>query len=400
MKELLEGTRPIYTNLPLVMDKLREYFIKRKYPLRLLDRIHILEDSQVGRFWRYRPSEVKVNSEVKANAGECTILEFKEDGGVFYLIDEAHLKFRVHDWKELGLEAPFYVSQHGHLDDDVVLITQHVDKLVKALKLDVQLYVEIEYMRRQHWLVFQKGYHFKAKYWTAGIPDNQSTKPNNVEAFFPDKALMKCYDSKAGHGIERISTHHGREGFTGLPPWVSWGVVVLAVYLAVKVLFGGLAYMQKKLGMGNKNKQIATTEGQANQHSEKSLESKGNAALLPKESTEIFKPDGRMQEALMIKGISVREVNGKLRFIIALSDGRSITEEDNLISKIRRSSVTFRNGEIVYMDEKWRGLSEHTRGMIDRAYAEQAGGDDTEILPEKKSDPPNLYGKIDRIHPK
>lgn len=360
---LRNDNRPIYTNLPLMMDQLAAYCDRKGIPRHQLDRIHFLSTDEVGVFWRCRPKPPVVNLDIKGKAlpGKPA-LEFVEDGGVVYFIDEAHTKFKTHDWDKLGDEAPFYISQHGHLEDDVILITQHVDKLVKQMKLDVQHYEEIEYMRRQHWLFFQKGYHFKRKVWTAGIPETRMEKPNNIGVFWPDKRLMACYDSRAGHGITRISASHGDARFRGLPPFVAWGLMAACGFLCLQLLFKAPAYILNKVRGGKTSaSQPAAKSGAAAPASGAALPFGASAKTgdqsvpLPADLERLrIYPDTRPQTPLMIRGMSWMERDGQPRLSVLLSDGRTLTEFDREIREIKRNFIRLKDGTKLWLDE--RGL--------------------------------------------
>lgn len=353
LETLKNDNRPIYTNLPLKLDQLALYCDKVGIPRYALDRIHLLTSEQVGTFWRCRPKPPTVNTFGGKAVGGKPALEFIEDGGVVYYIDEAHTKFKTHDWDKLGDEAPFYMSQHGHLEDDIVLITQHVDKLVKQMKLDVQHYEEIEYMRRQHWFIFQKGYHFKRKVWTAGIPETDKEKPNGVFPFWPNKAMMKCYDSRAGHGITRLTGSHGDERLKGLPPFVAWFLIAAFGFVALQLLFKAPAYVLNKVRdpNGKKAVQPANPDGNTTQFSkEKSIPEK--ASDLSSLDRLFIHPIQRPEPPLMVRGLSWMERDGQPRFSVLLSDGRTLTEHDFEIREMKRNYIKLRDGTKIWIDER------------------------------------------------
>jgi len=338
IQELIENQKPIVTNMPLFVEKLEEYLTKRGHDGRaMVARIRFISNAEVKRFWRCRGPVTLVPDPV---TGAMT---YTADGGVVFIIDEAHIPFHSHKWDEISKEAPEYISQHGKLKDEVFLITQHIDKLAKQLKLDVQYYIEIAYKRREMFLVFQKGYHFLAKAWTGGVPEGVKTKPNQVWPFFPDRELFACYDSNAGHGVVGTGGSYGADKFRGLPPWVLWVFLAGMGWLAVWGLFNAPGWVMSKF-FGK-----PAVSSTAAVKTDSSVVAPRSSSLLEQIPASVVP-----SPALWVTGIAVGRFAGEVRYSISLSDGRRLTPRDGLVKVIGPNFIDLEDGRRVWVDHAYR----------------------------------------------
>lgn len=352
IRELIENQKPIVTNMPLFVEKLERYLSKRGHDgAAMVARIRFISNAEVKRFWRCRGPVTLVPDPI---TGAMT---YTADGGVVFIIDEAHIPFHSHKWDEISKEAPEYISQHGKLKDEVFLITQHIDKLAKQLKLDVQYYIEIAYKRREMFLIFQKGYHFLAKAWTGGVPEGVKTKPNQVWPFFPDRELFECYDSNAGHGVVGTGGSYGADKFRGLPPWVLWVFLGVVGWLAVWGLFNAPGWVMGKFfgkpaASGTAAAKTAAPAGGDASASVPRLREQIPAAVIP-------------SPALWVTGIAVGRFRGEVRYSIALSDGRRLTPRDGLVKLIGPNFIDLEDGRRIWVDHGYRLPPEPKNGGSD-----------------------------------
>jgi len=103
------------------------------------DRLYLLSDEQVKRFYAWRP---------EVDDGVIRFRELPLDGpqrqarfkltkgvpGVAYFIDEAHEFFASRDWQETGKETLSWASQQRRAGDDAWLLTQVVGNVEKQLR--------------------------------------------------------------------------------------------------------------------------------------------------------------------------------------------------------------------------------------------------------------------------
>lgn len=256
--ELVDGTRYVVTNLPLDVKKLGQ-IIEEVYGVtvepQMWDRLRILTEEETAEFWLYDP-EGEINQGVeliKVTQRPWRQKKLKErEGvmvpdfshrqrpdypGVLYIIDEAHLFFDAHHWQEIGNDLSYFVSQHGHMRTDILLVTQHPAKLAKRLKLDLEEWTIVENLgRKKLWGgVTVPGWFQRATY--AGKPDDPNPGEPEIGRFRLDKRLADCYSTSAGVGLSgRVDTQETKRG----KHWSKWLVTVGAGAVAAIVipLFG------------------------------------------------------------------------------------------------------------------------------------------------------------------
>lgn len=238
--ELVDGTRYLVTNLPFDVAKLGAYLDSIGCPVTpgMWDRLRILTAEETAEFWLYDP-EGEINKaiplvHIQDRPWRQSSLKKREDimvpdfshrqrkdyPGVLFLIDEAHLFFDAHQWQQLGSDMSFFVSQHGHMRTDILLITQHPAKLAKRLRLDLEEWTVVENLGRlKGWKgVTIPGWFRRTTY--PGSPDSstEGVEPD-VGRFRLDQSLADCYSTSAGVGLAgRIDTQEKKRG----KHWTSW----------------------------------------------------------------------------------------------------------------------------------------------------------------------------------
>ena len=403
------------------------FFDTQKYTVAqvetMMARLHMLNRDQVHYFWRNRPINPKETGRKDAPLDFQEEIDYalahpKEERGCVYFIDEAHIPFDSYNWDKLAGDVSFYVSQHGKLKDDVFLITQHLDKLAKRLKLDCQYYIEVVYKRRQTWLGFQKGYHFMASGWTGGIPENEHAKrkPNTKWPFFPQSAVLKCYDSTAGFGVVGTGTEYGEQHFQGLPPWALWLVIVLVLGGVHHVVFrmAPAAITSWRAKRSSSPENVAKKEEEKKKNENKSASEKnqstGNgvptssgASGPPFASATVFavpeKPiplsaqipvaNTGAGELLWVRGKSVAVINGNLRYYIQLSDGRQLTHLDGTVRRVGPNYVDLVDGRRLWTDQR---VTERTTPLSEweKAKAPKSTEEKESNTPVTTPEPPTI----------
>jgi len=235
IEELLYGTRPIITNLPINLANLNEYISKLSGPkvVDVIGRVWVLTDEQTAEFWTFRPGGVRIPKLHKDEwkLGQKPSYALVADAGVYYCIDEVHNFFGSRQWAETGQDVLFYLSQHRKLGDSVLCVTQAVANVDKQFRSVAQDFTYLRNLGKEKYGAFRLPSIFSRK--TFGSPPTEHSLPMETGTFRLDVAgVGACYDSAQGVGI------HGRgadktERKTGM----HWSVFVIGIAVLVLVLF-------------------------------------------------------------------------------------------------------------------------------------------------------------------
>lgn len=130
-KELLHGRRGVVTNSSLILEQVRyDYFTVTKEPLPE-NRIRLIDLEQTKRWWLYVPGRDLTCIEDVAKRQET-------NEAILYVLDEFHLVYPARDWaktaKEIGPDVETYVSQLRKVNDELIWITQHREKVDKNFR--------------------------------------------------------------------------------------------------------------------------------------------------------------------------------------------------------------------------------------------------------------------------
>ena len=347
LRELLKSQRWIVTNHPLHLEQVEKYLRRRKLnPSDYMHRIKLLTPEQLKTFYMVReipPVETgDLENPLQWSEASCNL------PGVAYFLCEVHIPFDVLDWNKVSKRVKIYLSQHGHLRDEVWLESQKTEKVAKPLKQDVQTAHEIVFLRRQRFLCFQKGYHFQCKrYETGGGLPDEYDKPNAVIPYFFNKEIAACYSTTAGHGIAGATDGKGDgQDFKGLPPWVLYVLVIFLVFGALKLL---TMIPSLILGLFGKNKDKITPLPDSPPVAESPVVS-GASAVAPV----VIVPDV----------LSIAQYGARIR--IQLSDGRLLSEFDGPF-EFYPTSIRWRGMEL-------RRLPAPSRPSVPRSVPMQAAG--------------------------
>lgn len=131
--EIKGGKRLVVTNLPLDLGKLAEYCGGD-----LAGRVRILKDDECSTFWRFSGPDRECKRWDSFRQGDLALRvpTFSDrEHPVLYVIDEAHLFFNAREWQKVGMEAAYYMSQHGKLGDEIVLVSQHPQQVDKGFRM-------------------------------------------------------------------------------------------------------------------------------------------------------------------------------------------------------------------------------------------------------------------------
>jgi len=236
--ELLNGKRHVVTNLSVDVPALRQYHADKGKTWDL-ERLHIISEDQTRKFYTFRPGyRVTENPDAEFAGKSLTFerLQDQEPVGVLYVLDEVHLFFNAREFAKVGRGLTFYLSQHRKLGDDVIAVTQHVEKVDKQFRLDAQDFTFCRNTGKERFLLLFRGPEGRIVWATylehSRVPGN---KPMLQGTFGVDKAgLGKCYNTAAGVGISARGADTG-ERRSGLKWYIAVPLLLLAVYFVCQI---------------------------------------------------------------------------------------------------------------------------------------------------------------------
>lgn len=245
LEELLNGTRPIVTNLEVELDELARYLRRiGRTDIKLCDRIQILEYSQVKEFWRYRGPGADPLPPISAESAKQGVRpDFSQvkDGGVLYVLDELHEHLNAREWSQTGPLVLFYAAKHRHLGDDIIWITQAIENVDKQWRSITQEYIYCRNFGKERFGVFRKGEGFEAVAYLSAFTGSQAEQW--VHRYKLDKTVAKCYKTSVYGKRADVG-----EKVKGLPIWV----LVLLIFVAGGVVLWLLNEVPKFLTSGGK----------------------------------------------------------------------------------------------------------------------------------------------------
>jgi len=284
VKELVNGERPIITNLPVQVEPwircirkrgkttrkpeigLRNYLLQAYgSDYNVAKRVFLLDDeTQTREFYRWRknghglacaPWIFKDGQDGKQAKLDAFDTSLASQGAVFYCIDECWKFFNARDWQNTGPGVLFYSAQHRKLGDTLLLLTQHSKQVESQMRMVAQDFWVVRNHGKLKLGPFRQPSVFMVSTFES-IPTGGSTQePMSRRIFRLDKeGLGACYDTAAGVGLQGGAGADIGERTKGLP---FWAIIVVAILIAglVILLARGLGWGAGKLLTGGLNKQ-------------------------------------------------------------------------------------------------------------------------------------------------
>lgn len=170
LKELAEGSRPIYTNIWLHRGRISKYF--KNLGLKPdLKRLHYLEEHQIRRFWTY---------------GEKNALMVLDEVGEF---------FNANAWKELSSDPQWdpasYARLHRKVGHETYLIVQDLNHIYKQYRDLIGVHIQLVNCAYRKLLGFSGPKIFIAKHFDQIAP--RKCVESHVYKF--DKKIFDLYDT-------------------------------------------------------------------------------------------------------------------------------------------------------------------------------------------------------------
>jgi hypothetical protein len=228
----LEGSeRSIFTNLPVRLPEFQLWanqHIKHK-SVCVPARIRILKDEEVWRFYLLTKDygkTVPLKSDVTGT--EVPDLAVRQgDGGIMFIIDEAQNYFRTRQWAKMGADVDFYLSQSRKLNDSLIVITQHPEKIAVDFRRNATNWIYVENFRKRKMFL---GVTLPGRFGWAEYLDQptKNDKPNDTGHFnLKHQNRHELYDTMAGVGLlGKVGAESNRR--VGLH-WAVWPAFVAVI---------------------------------------------------------------------------------------------------------------------------------------------------------------------------
>jgi len=256
--ELEKSERFICSSVALKEPEIAEYchkYIDR--PIDLKKRLRVLNHDQAREWWLYLPGhDFKDISEVASRQGH--------DYGCLYVLDEVHLLYPARQWQKTGDKVETYMSQLRKLNDDLVTITQHREKVDKNFRRNVTRHVVVTNLGK------------KNLFLGVGLPDRFRWNEYSQEPVRGDKPDASGWYSLRGRPYGNLYDTMAGVGFAGgIAPeqkpkrahwwrWIAFVVVLTALGVVIPKLAGkgigaaiglgvdsGVKSMSKAAGLGS-----------------------------------------------------------------------------------------------------------------------------------------------------
>lgn len=178
--ELKNGFRTVFHNMEMNHGEMAAYLKDRGYEPDCAVMIRKIPEERVRDFWEY--------------AKEQGVLSAR-----LFLIDEAHVYFDSRAWAEIGPTMSRYLTQHRHLNDELLFVTQHLEMLDKRIRLLIAQTTQFRNLKTERWLQW-----FRPPEWMLwsefyGVP-KYGQKPQAIGKRKLDMAIAACYKTSVGHG--------------------------------------------------------------------------------------------------------------------------------------------------------------------------------------------------------
>jgi len=382
--ELRLTNRPIMTNLSVDVCKLQKWVDRQKWG-KVIDvamRITVLTPEQIAEWFLWHPGG-RINSQtvvMRAGGGthEADYSIRANDGGILYIIDEAHIPFPSDRWAAVARDCAFYCTQERKLLDDTIFATQAPDQLAKPLRQLMQEWTETRNMSKEPII----GIRFPGRFrWrmTLRQPDGREQTAINHRVISVDKELRECYNTMAGVGITGKGDPNAERGNRG----IRWQFALILGVFAILCIFAGV-WFGAKLGFGAIQKGIVgvigldTGSGKA---TSKLVQATGLGSIVPQMSESLSNQTSRQippsvqaitpptfasNETIVVKNnhveagksepslylMGVTLLSGQNRVKVYLSDGSVIDEKDPRLTYVDRKSVIFMGQRLTFAPKK------------------------------------------------
>lgn len=339
IEELGTTNRMIVTNLPLNFINLHSYLREKGKEADLEKRIQVLDETECKKFWEHRgpgrPQMKITDRGIK--------MEVKE--GVLYVIDEFHLFYNSREWQTVGKEAIYYASQHRHLGDDVIAVTQFVGNVDKQFRVLAESFTLMRNLSKERWMGIAMPRLF---FWRSYLdcPSPSATVIESGTFRLDVSGIASCYYTAKGVGLEAVGAADTQVKRKGIP-------FAFVIVLFVGIIVAG-CFVPGLLGKGV-NMALGVPEAVSKKHKYETPTNGVQMISGPATSTAIayqppeaatghqVEPKPEQKPQVYITGI-IQDRNGLQAWV---SDGRIV--DFRTIRRYGRSGVLLSTGELIPM---------------------------------------------------
>lgn len=250
--------RQITTMTEILPDKLGQ-FIRKRNPERIIDmdrRLYFIPKKDTHQFYRYRgsftlPEPPVLRKDMPDSEKDAACVEYfkplTEPGaqGIDYLLTEAHRHFRSEGWDSMSYIVMWYLTQHRHFDDNVVVETQLPGQVVVQMRRLADECVQLQNDYKRKIWGFKRPGCFKVKRFYR-VPTTESAEPYETGSFKLDPdGWAGCYRTRGAvaEGTGSPETDTSKKA----PPF--WMLVGLGS-LGILAVLGGIMLVPKLVGKG------------------------------------------------------------------------------------------------------------------------------------------------------
>jgi len=242
-RELEISERIIVTNLSLDLVALAAWAHEKiSKPVDVAGRVKFLEDQYVSEFWLWAPAG-RLPGRRNMPGMDRDVPDFspRSEGwpGCLYVIDEVHLFFNAREWQKVSFDAEFFMSQHRKLRCDVILISQHPEKVDKNFRRNAQDFTTIRNLGNEKFLLgvsFARLFRYST-YLDMPRPGSNEHPMETGMFKLNVKEYGSLYDTSAGVGLTgRIATNEKPKGRSPLLLVVACVVLIIVAFLTPKAV--------------------------------------------------------------------------------------------------------------------------------------------------------------------
>jgi hypothetical protein len=354
LEYLMTTDKILVTNVPLRLDNIQEYMMRRGNSSNPYGRVVMLRKEEFpGRvkqmdyldilrtFYLYRTPDLKPQHKpAQDDKGKYTEeLEFEPDTfGRVFVIDEIHKLWNARDFQKQDKLIFEYLAEHRHFSDEVVFITQALAQVDKQIRLLGQDFEVIRNRGKEKFYMFAGPKKFDRFVYLQAPTGATNSVHSEKSSFTLDIEEADCYFTSAKGG----EADKGQKA-KGLPWWTIYAGLAAFIALAWVVLAKLPMVLMKK---GAFDKGFADTEeivspGAGGESPPDRAEPVGKQrAELVESQIALAKSlpgPSEVRQSLEIVGGYIMQSGGKFW----LSDGRVLSTRDERITSYRDDGIVF-----------------------------------------------------------
>ena len=231
--EIMEGrNRPIVTNVPLNVPKLRQYVGKDFYYFPL----ETYTDNKA--FFSNRGYYNLEVDNLGANIDFAPLLR-EDDEGVLFIIDEAHLYFNARNWKMMPQATISYITTIRHVGDSLIWMCQKFSDIDSQIRGKTQAFHLLRNLEKEKLGMFKRGTGFRCyQYQNENEISSHGAMGVNASQDFTypfELKVAECYNTSLFN-----KSHDKKYRIKAIPlNWVIYACITIAVAVIYWIADGG-----------------------------------------------------------------------------------------------------------------------------------------------------------------